>query len=360
MDTFHLSFPYARRNVLATGEALPVFLTPADPNAEWTSSDESIFSIEKWGGKVHLLGHSPGTAHVRVNGEPLAEPIHVVDPAKPQRLFLQMNLGRQHARAVATANWDPPYHRDITADPSASWQTSNSQILSLDPGEPGKLVSNADGLARLTVSYGGLQAEIELDCAGGIISSLGKITADGPDFLVAGIATPLSIQIDRSTDNGNRDDSRVVLRADPPDAVRIVRYDGHWYVIGLRPGTITIVAALRTLTSRREFEIRALPVQIAPLSIEGSYEVNGTCHVFSDDSPTVAVRLSAPGYSYMQTKPNLRWSTTNESIAWVDISGASPQLICGQTGAVTIRAKCLGAVAELEVVVTERPEIQWF
>lgn len=360
MDPFHLSFPYARRNVLAAGEALPVFLTPADPTAQWTSTDESIFTIEHWGGKAHLLGHAPGVAHVRINGDPVTEPIHVVDPAKPLRLFLHMKLGRHQARAAATASWDPPYHRDVTADPSASWQTSDSQILSLDPGEPGKLVSHADGAVRLTVFYHGLEAAIDLDCAGGVIASLGAITPDGPRYIVAGIATPLSIQLDRSTSDGQPNDMLVVLRADPPDAVHIVRYDEQWHLIGLRPGAVTIQAALRTLTSRKAFEIRALPVAISPLSIQGSFHANGACHVFSDKSPAISVNLSAPGYSYIPTKPNLRWSTTNESIAWVDISSGIPQLICGQTGAVTLRAECLGAVAELKVVVTERPEIQWF
>ena len=359
-SNFQLSFPYGRRNVLAAGESMAVFLQPSDSGAAWASGDEGVFTIEERGGIHYLVGRAPGSAAVRINGEAVAEAIHVVDPERPQRLFLSLQLGRDQARCTVTAGYDPAYHRDVTAEPAVEWRSSDERILRLVEGEAGRLTSEADGLARLAVRYRELEAEVAVDCASGVISSLSDLTADGREFLVAGISTPMSIHFDRSCDGLVRDDGCVQLRAEPGDRVRLERARARWHATGLENGTVIIEAVLGTLTLRREFEVRALPVEISEIAIEGSFEACGARCVFEDETPSVRVQLSAPGYSYIGTRGNIRWSSTDDSIARIEEGEYGPQLICGGKGAVTIRGECLGAAATVEVAVVERPEIQWF
>lgn len=346
--------------MLAAGESMAVFLKPSDAGATWASGDESVFTIEERGGGHYLVGCAPGSASVLINGEAVTEVIHVVDPERPQRLYLSLQLGRDEARCTVTAGYDPAHHRDVTAEPSVQWRISDKRILRLKPEEAGRLTSGADGLARLAVGYRGLESEVAVDCQGGVISSLTGLTADGREFLVAGIATPMSIQFDRSDSGLVRDDGCVQLRAEPGERVRIERIGARWHATGLAAGTVAIEAVLGTLTLRREFAVRALPVTISGLSIEGSFEAGGARCVFQDESPDVRVQLSAPGYSYIGTRGNIRWSSTDAAIARVEEGVYGPQLICGGTGAVTIRAECLGAAMEVAVAVVERPEIQWF
>jgi len=359
-SSFRLTFPYGRTTTLAAGEELRVFLTPDVPDELWSSGDPTVLGITHRDKAHYLIGLHPGTASILIDGLPVGDPITVVDPARPQRLFIHMKLGHGQARANVVAGYDPSYPRDVTADPAVIWQTSSNLILALTPVDPGLLASHADGPARLWVGFHGLEAHVDLDCTGGVITRLGDIDADCRDYLVAGIAMPLSIQVDRSTDAGNRDTSCVAIHAYPPDAVRVERIASEWHVTGLRPGHVTLEAVIGTQKTTRQFEIRSLPIEISGLSIDGGYDHAGVRHIFQDESPYVSVRLSAPGYSYIPTKTNIAWSSSDESIARIDATGSTPQLICEALGTATIRAECAGAVAEIEVAVTERPEIQWF
>lgn len=360
MNPFRLSFPYGATNALAAGEELRVFLTPDVPGELWSSGDPAVLQIVHRDGGHYLIGLRPGAAPVLIDGLPVGEPISVVDLTRPRHLYIYPRLGHNRSRCEVIANYVPYYSRDVTADPAVQWHTSSTLILGLVPTDPGLLVTHADGPARIWVAFHGLEAHVDLDCTGGIVSQLGDMSADALDFLAAGIVMPLSIQIDRSCDAGNRDDSCVTLEAHPPEAVRIERIDSQWHVTGLRPGLVTLEAAVGAIRSRRQFEIRSLPIEISRISIHGGYLVGDVQHVFQEESHEITVRLSAPGYSYIRAKPNLRWTSTDESIARVDTSGAAPQLIAGAAGSAVIRAECAGTVVEWPVVVSEPPEIQWF
>ncbi len=304
---------------------------PADTNDErtvtWVSDDPSVAEVDE-NGLITAVG--AGETLITASCGEFSDKVRItvvvrVQEVKLSRERLDMKKG-ETAELSATV-----LPEDTTEDKTISWRSSDNSVATVSDGTVSAVGA---GNCTITASCGGKSASCEVS----VLAPLTGIGLNNTDFtLIAGDSYKLNL----SYFPGDTTDDRTIRWTSSDPSVATV--DGGGLVTGLSAGTCTVTAAVGNFTV-------SATVRVNPLIHVSSVSLSRSSYTFTvrGESMTLSTTVS-PGNA---TYPNVRWSSSDSSVATVDGSGTVRVVA---NGSCTITATADGVSASCQITAALPP-----
>jgi hypothetical protein len=239
----------------------------------------------------------------------------------------------------------------------ATWTSSNPEVLVLDPARPGVVGAGVRGGGVVTARFGEHEASWSIDVWDGVLTHLEPPVADSPPRLVAGIECRLRVPID-SWPTNSYDGHELVVTAEPPDVAQIVGTHPQLRLRALQPGRVTLRARYGHAVSERTYDVREEALVLRPIRVQDS---NLDPHrIWLGERFEASAELTNLDGRFIFEAPNVRWSSTDPRVLGVEADPICAMLTGLAEGRAQVVAEWRTARQTTNVVVCERPKIEWF
>lgn len=271
-----------------------------------------------------------------------------------RELILIYTEWRPTFRFAALALHEDGSEIDVSTHPETRWSCSDPSLLRFDDASTGTVHGIGEGRVTISAEYAGARASYELLCGPGSVTVNHPLNIDGHNFLMLGVARDLNLPFDFKPNE---------LRISPPGAAELlIGNGGRRYIRANRLEPVTVTARSGDQVLERTFAVRDLPITFrGEMLYERPPRVSGAFLVFIGEEVTPNPVIEAGGRYMIDPPFNLHGTSSAPEVLEVEYSdGVLERLRARAPGESLVRLSCYRTHVEFQVLVVERPHIEWF